>query len=93
MYECDRYRSFMKDTAEPLETDEFPYGCGNSPEIEILEGRDGFGFVLDYNAAQYRRESMERFVNLFAASCEMLLMTAENPDITLSSRQINLLAK
>ena len=91
MYECDKYRSFMKNTAEPLETDEFPCGCGNSPEIEILESRDGFGFILDYNAAQYKRESMEKFVNLFAASCEMLLETAENPDITLLAKQSNML--
>ena len=91
MYECDKYRSFMKNTAEPLETDEFPCGCGNSPELEILEGRDGFGFILDYNAAQYKRESMEKFVNLFTASCEMLLMAAENPDITLLAKQSNML--
>ncbi len=91
MYECDKYRSFMKNTAEPLETDEFPCGCGNSPELEILESRDGFGFILDYNAAQYKRESMEKFVNLFAASCEMLLETAENPDITLLAKQSNML--
>jgi len=92
MYECDKYRSFMKNTAEPLETDEFPCGCGNSPELEILESRDGFGFILDYNAAQYKRESMEKFVNLFAASCEMLLKTADNPDITVA-QTIELLAK
>lgn len=91
MYECDKYRSFMKNAAEPLETDEFPCGCGNSPELEILESRDGFGFILDYNAAQYKRESMEKFVNLFAASCEMLLETAENPDITLLAKQSNML--
>ncbi len=92
MYECDKYRSFMKNTAEPLETDEFPCGCGNSPELEILESRDGFGFILDYNSAQYKRESMEKFVNLFASSCEMLLMAAENPDITVA-QTIELLAK
>ena len=91
MYECDKYRSFMKNTAKPLETDEFPCGCGNSPELEILESRDGFGFILDYNATQYKRESMEKFVNLFAASCEMLLETAENPDITLLAKQSNML--
>ena len=81
MYNCDNYGSFMKKTAEPLETDEFPYACGNSPELEILDSRTEFGFILDYNAAQYKRESMERFLNLFATSCRMLLETAENPDI------------
>ena len=35
---------------------------------------------------------MEKFVNLFAASCEMLLMAAENPDITVA-QTIELLAK
>ena len=81
MYSCDKYSSFMKKTAESMETDEFPYACGNSPELEILESSDEFGFILDYNAAEYKRESMERFMQLFETSCEILLKTVEKPDI------------
>ena len=72
MYDCDRFRSFMK-AEEVLETDEYPYACGNSPELEILDSGTEFGFILDYNSAQYKKESMEKFLRLFASSCEMLL--------------------
>ena len=81
MYNCDKYTSFMKKAAESLETDEFPCACGNSPELEILDSRTEFGFILDYNAAEYKSESMEKFLGLFTNSCEMLLKVEENPDI------------
>ena len=72
MYADYKYSSFMQ-SADSMETDEFPSACGNSPELEILDSRTEFGFILDYNAAQYKKESMEKFLRLFASSCEMLL--------------------
>ena len=72
MYADYKYSSFML-SADSMETDEFPSACGNSPELEILDSRTEFGFILDYNAAQYKKESMEKFLRLFASSCEMLL--------------------
>ena len=89
MYNCDKYSSFMKKTAEPLETDEFPCACGNSPELEILDSREEFGFILDYNAAEYKRKSMEKFLSLFTSSCEMLLKLEENPDIAVGDIKNN----
>ena len=89
MYNCDKYSSFMKMTAEPLDTDEFPCACGNSPELEILDSREEFGFIFDYNAAEYKRESMEKFLSLFAYSCEMLLRTEEKPDIAVRDMKAN----
>ena len=89
MYNCDKYSSFMKKTAESLDTDEFPCACGNSPELEILDSREGFGFIFDYNAAEYKRESMEKFLSLFTNSCEMLLKAAENPEIAVGDIKNN----
>ena len=89
MYNCDKYSSFMKKTAVSLDTDEFPCACGNSPELEILDSREEFGFIFDYNAAEYKRESMEKFLSLFAYSCEMLLRTEEKPDIAVRDMKAN----
>ncbi|MBQ6780033.1 MAG: non-ribosomal peptide synthetase [Treponema sp.] len=82
MYDYESCADFMKEAAVPLDTDEFPRACDNSPELEILECESTFGFNLDYNAAAYKRESMERFLRLFVASCKMLIKTGENPDFT-----------
>ena len=82
MYDYERCADFMKEAAVPLGTDEFPCACDNSPALEILESKSTFGFILGYNAAAYKRESMERFLRLFVASCKMLIKTGENPDFT-----------
>ena len=82
MYFHDKHLSFIK-TIESLETEEFPDACdNNAPELEILDSSTDYGFILDYNAAQYKRESMEKFMCLFSTSCKSLLKTIENPDIT-----------
>ena len=82
MYDYERCADFMKEATVPLGTDEFPCACDNSPTLEILESKSTFGFILGYNAAAYKRESMERFLRLFVASCKMLIKTGENPDFT-----------
>lgn len=50
-----------------------PTACNNTLDIEILEGSDGFGVLLDYNAKKYEKESMERFAELFCGVCSQLV--------------------
>ena len=47
--------------------------CNNSLDIEILDGRDEFGVLLDYNAKKYDRTGMERFAEIFCAICERIV--------------------
>ena len=88
IYSLDGNSTFFK-PPETIETDEFPDACGNSPELEILESGSEFSFILDYNATEYKRESMEKFMQLFIASCQMLLRTAAEPDITVAEAEKN----
>ena len=77
IYSLDGNSTIFK-PPETIETDEFPDACGNSPELEILETGTEFSFILDYNAAEYKRESMEKFMQLFSSACKQLLATADN---------------
>lgn len=54
--------------------------CNNILDIEVLDGRDNFGVLLDYNAGKYERESMELFGKLFCKMCSILLKS--NPNTT-----------
>ena len=47
--------------------------CNNTLDIEILDGRNDFGVLLDYNARKYDRSSMERFADIFCSICESLV--------------------
>ena len=50
-----------------------PKACNNSLDIEILDGREEFGVLLDYNARKYDTSSMERFAAIFCEICERLV--------------------
>ncbi len=54
--------------------------CSNTLDLEILEGRETFGVLLDYNARRYERRSMERFGSMFRTICA--LMISLNPNTT-----------
>ena len=54
--------------------------CNNTLDIEILDGQDDFGVLLDYNAKKYERESMERFGKIFRVFCTRLIQ--QNPNVT-----------
>lgn len=58
-------------SAEELTTG--PKACNNSLDIEILDGREEFGVLLDYNARKYDTSSMERFAAIFCEICERLV--------------------
>lgn len=50
-----------------------PKACNNTLDIEILEGSEEFGVLLDYNAKKYDRSGMERFAELFCEICERIV--------------------
>ncbi len=50
-----------------------PKACNNTLDIEILDGWEEFGVLLDYNARKYDRSSMERFAEIFCEICERLV--------------------
>ena len=54
--------------------------CNNILDIEIIEGCDRFGVLLDYNAQRYERKSMERFGRMFNTVCSQLI--GRNPNTT-----------
>ena len=58
-----------------------PKACNNTLDIEILDGREDFGVLLDYNAKKYDRSSMERFADLFCEICERLVR-CDSADLT-----------
>ena len=37
----------------------------NILDIQILDGEDGFQIVFDYSTGRYKRESMEKFMDMF----------------------------
>ncbi len=55
--------------------------CNNDTvDIKILDGKEKFGVLLDYNAKKYYPESMERFGNILGTICK--LMISLNPNTT-----------
>ena len=63
--------------------EEFPVpqvACNNTLDIEILDGKDRFGVLLDYNAKKYERATIERFGKIFRGLCSLL--TSMNPNTT-----------
>ena len=49
-------------------------------DIEILDGEDEFGVLLDYNARKYERTTIERFGRIFRGLCRQLISV--NPNTT-----------
>ena len=54
--------------------------CNNTLDIEILDGEDEFGVLLDYNARKYERTTIERFGRIFRGLCRQLISV--NPNTT-----------
>lgn len=50
-----------------------PKACNNTLDIEILDGREAFGVLLDYNASKYDRSGMDRFAEIFRTTCENIV--------------------
>ena len=57
-----------------------PMPSNNTLDLEILDGKDDFGVLLDYNALKYEQESMERFGQAFCRFCAQIV--CRNPNIT-----------
>lgn len=75
LYQGDTYE-YHEDHGVIQSAEELPSGvkaCNNSLDIEILDGRDEFGVLLDYNAKKYDRTGMERFAEIFCAICERIV--------------------
>ncbi len=57
------------------------FACNNNAfDVEILDGTDSFGVLLDYNASRYDKKSMERFGKLIDKICEEIIIL--NPNTT-----------
>jgi acyl-coenzyme A synthetase/AMP-(fatty) acid ligase len=54
--------------------------CMNTLDVEVNDGADSFGVLLDYNAGKYKKSSMERFGRIFCDICSMLI--SSNPNTT-----------
>lgn len=50
----------------------------NTLDVQILDGQDAFGVLLDYNASVYEQRSMERFGRIFRRICARFLR--QNPN-------------
>ncbi len=49
----------------------------NVLDIQILDGKDGLGLVLDYASSRYKKESIEKFKDIYIAVTETLLKNVE----------------
>ena len=58
---------------ERIYSDKYPTACENSLDLEIIEGPEDFEAFFDYNGALYRRESIEKFAEIFIHHCEKLM--------------------
>ena len=47
--------------------------CNNKMDMEILDSRDSFGVLVDYDAGVYERSTAEAFANLFCRACSELI--------------------
>ena len=74
IYQGDLYQYGADDivtSATLMEKDN--YTCINSLDVEVLESDDTFGVMLNYNAAMYDKESMERFAELICSKCKEII--------------------
>lgn len=65
----------------------------NILDVQILDGKDGLELVLDYAASRYKRESMERFSNIFVAATEVLLSLCDEENATVKKALKKILSK
>ena len=51
-------------------------------DMEILDGADGLGLMIDYAASRYNDSSMEHFRDLFVNAAQTLLKCGSEPEMT-----------
>lgn len=59
-----------------MEISELPsknMACNNKMDLEIIDSRDSFGVLVDYDAGVYERSTAEAFADLFSKACHALL--------------------
>ena len=54
----------------------------NILDIQILDGKEGLGLMLDYASSRYRKSSMERFAAIYVAVAETLMATVGKEKMT-----------
>ena len=54
----------------------------NILDIQILDGEDGFQIVFDYSTGRYKRESMEKFMDMFLDVLEYIADNESKDGIT-----------
>ncbi|WP_022774909.1 AMP-binding protein [Butyrivibrio sp. AE2015] len=52
--------------------------CDNKMDLEILDSRDEFGVLVDYDAGVYERSTAEAFADTFCKACCELLKVKDN---------------
>ncbi len=87
---CFLYQDNLRDNAEGM--DDFDIqeveirrnrvASENILDVELLDGKDGLALMLEYNASCYKKESMERFRNIFLATTQVLLSFADDESAT-----------
>jgi acyl-coenzyme A synthetase/AMP-(fatty) acid ligase len=58
---------------ERICSDKYPTACENTLDLVIVESPEDFAALFDYNGALYKRESMEKFAEIFVHHCEKLM--------------------
>ncbi len=58
---------------EKIFSDKYPTACENPLDLEIVASPEEFVALFDYNGALYKRESMEKFAEIFIQNCEKLM--------------------
>ena len=61
--------------------------CNNKMDMEILDSRDSFGVLVDYDAGVYERSTAEAFANLFCRACSELINVTDH---TISVRDLTI---
>ena len=51
-------------------------------DIQILDGEDGLETMIDYAASRYKKESVEKFKDIFVRITQLLLHHTTQNDIT-----------
>lgn len=77
IYQGDIYESQSNELIESVE--ELPNdtdACENTLDVEILDGNESFGVLLNYNASMYEEESMQRFAGLLCEMGEKIIAAA-----------------
>ena len=52
--------------------------CNNKMDLEILDSREDFGILVDYDAGAYERDTAEAFAKLFCKACCELLNVSDH---------------